>query len=616
MHCAQLAHELGLRRTRAAGHTHVAAGGTGPAGPELERACTTPVIVLQVDGGSDHNWSGVEPGDKASGRVQNKLALVALLLATGADRLVAYRNAGGHSFMNAAERAMGILNLALTGTAHDCDPLPAAAVAGLRGSRTERKARMAANPALLFAWRERFARPIREIARRFELLELGGERVHVMDTVTAFDELQFSSLLCALDESWVPGTTVNGRYAADVLGTEGAGCTQLLALLQDAAHVCETQYVFDIHKCDDARCRWALQLGCGKPVSPACSARTKCVPLPRHDPGRKGHYLQYSDAAKLEPSECDLPRSVAHIDKQEHTRRMAAAAAADRANHARAVTGTSRFFTNTSAAGRILCSVCGKPRVVHALRGAAAAPARAAQVAALLAGDRGRGWQCGDPFPAASDSSVPPLYAVKQQVECSSAIDDSYHHLCKSHTVWPALCSHCGAPSNLAGTDDLLAAGRAQGDRKHRPICRSCLGAGRKVTFSGRTVQQRPPARPAAGQPLPEPGALAALAACMPGDAVVLHHVNLMETHGFLKGRTAAAEESLRAGGSAGTCDTCSTPGQLAGCDFCTRLFHSSCWLSHKTVQADTRVACHHCWSQAVAAAKCALHAGSTHEQL
>ena len=89
-----------------------------------------------------------------------------------------------------------------------------------------------------------------------------------------------------------------------------------------------------------------------------------------------------------------------------------------------------------------------------------------------------------------------------------------------------------------------------------------------------------------------------------------------METHGFLKGRTAAAEENLRAGGSAGTCDTCSAPGRLAGCDFCTRLFHSSCWLSHKTVQADTRVACHHCWSQAVAAAKCALHAGSTHEQL
>ena len=268
--------------------------------------------------------------------------------------------------------------------------------------------------------------------------------------------------------------------------------------------------------------------------------------------------------------------------------------------------GTKRFNTNTAAAARITCSTCDKPRVVYALDGAKGAAARGAEVAALLDDELCKQWQCGDPFPARDRSSTP-LYAVKQQVECSGAIEDSYHHLCKSRTAWPALCSHCGTPSNLAGTDDLIAASCAQEGRQHRPICRSCLSAGQKPTFSGRAAQQRAPARPVAGQPLPERGALAALAACLPGDAVVFHHVNLMETHGFLQGRGAQAEEKLRTQGSTGACDTCGGGGLLTGCDFCTRLFHDRCWLNHTAVPANTRVACHHCWAQAVAAAKRAL---------
>ena len=70
---------------------------------DLFRIAKMNVLLLQTDGGPDHNLKFL----------RTKLALIALFNALGVDHLVALRGAPHGSYLNVVERCMSLLNLGL-----------------------------------------------------------------------------------------------------------------------------------------------------------------------------------------------------------------------------------------------------------------------------------------------------------------------------------------------------------------------------------------------------------------------------------------------------------------------------------------------------------------------
>ena len=70
---------------------------------KLRRLESLKVLLLQTDGGPDHNLSFL----------RTKLALVALFIAIDVDHFVALRGAPHGSYLNTVERCMSLLNLGL-----------------------------------------------------------------------------------------------------------------------------------------------------------------------------------------------------------------------------------------------------------------------------------------------------------------------------------------------------------------------------------------------------------------------------------------------------------------------------------------------------------------------
>lgn len=99
---------------------------------ELERLTSLQVLLLQTDGGPDHNLSFL----------RTKMALVALFVVLDVDHLVALRGAPHGSYLNTVERCMSLLNLGLQNLAlkrRQMAPWAEEAVANIQSMASVRK---------------------------------------------------------------------------------------------------------------------------------------------------------------------------------------------------------------------------------------------------------------------------------------------------------------------------------------------------------------------------------------------------------------------------------------------------------------------------------------------
>ena len=248
------------------------------------------VLVLRTDGGKDHN--------NTHSKVQ--MSLLALFLAMGLDMLVAARTCPGASYLNDAEKSMGLLNVALLGVSTERAPMAnqLEELAGRHAKMAKKRKRLKGNTEFERAYAKSMQQPISRIKSRMRQLEYNGRAVDVLEPATTGDVASIHGVL---------HTIVDDEYVA--------GGDQPTPLVQDfiGRHARQTTYMFCLRRCADAEC------ACNFVRASGSSGRSTVFQhLNAHDPplpagfergkvnGEK-HYKHYAALKGKATDEANLP---------------------------------------------------------------------------------------------------------------------------------------------------------------------------------------------------------------------------------------------------------------------------------------------------------------------
>jgi hypothetical protein len=165
-------------------------------------ASIPPVLLLQTDGGGDRNPTFF------SVQLSHIVAFVVLQL----DRLVAIRNAPGHSYLNPVERAFGTVNVGLENIALGRAKLASPNLEdSVRSLSSMAKVRVAAGEddsgVLQEQWVASMQVPIRAIEERVSRLNLGGSKIQCMTPATDEDIEGCHRVLRSIDPEYTSDMT-------------------------------------------------------------------------------------------------------------------------------------------------------------------------------------------------------------------------------------------------------------------------------------------------------------------------------------------------------------------------------------------------------------------------
>ena len=433
--------------------------------------CTSPIIIdKRTDGGPEQNMT--------FGSVQ--LADIALWKKTGADLLIHQRPAADCSWVNEVEGVMPLLNLALQHMATErlrMDPEFEALLAneGSMSAIREKIAsiqdaakRKAAEDAWLASLHAQGS-PIAQLEKRFRRLVHTSRPVKIQPVATAEDITAMHALVQQIDPAWMPAMTTK------------------LALLKlptlqrfFKTHVITDKYIICVHKCGKPDC----EFNCGPLRMPSAAfdeligkrRATGCqiVPLPEHTiQSGKDHFDTYQNLKGRPTSEKHMPSFKPALEASADAKKAdkaTARAVAERAKDAKA-----ELFHATRARLLVVCTECGKPRVIYSL--ARLTNEQKALAQSLI--DDLSSYVCGATPLFPEGHELGDKLFVRRALTCGMPVEKQHY----TSKQFRDCCSWCGTTDPLELEDlNRLNLNGAKG----YSICKQCHADGKPVVTFGR----------------------------------------------------------------------------------------------------------------------------------
>ncbi|KAK7092705.1 hypothetical protein V1264_008410 [Littorina saxatilis] len=410
----------------------------------IEKDGAPHVLLKYTDGGTDQR-NTLE---------SVKCATICLFSEFSFDMVVSVRCAPGQSYINPAERVMSLLNLGLQNCATERSAMDEASekiiktcnsVSSIRDS--EKK-----NPNMKQQWMESIEPVQAAIASRFRRLKLKDEPVAVIDPVS---EENIDALQRHLRELFP------SLHLGKLQKLHTQRCNEYMAW--KVAHCHETQYTFQVRKCDDVKC------------CPKATVSTSWLPEPVLADKTEEHFLPYEEVKDTEPTEKDRP-SLKRKQDCSKTVLSAKTGSASKSSHgepavsaanSRAVEET-HFLSAQTARATAECVECQKPRVVYSSK-----KLNQRQQVLLASSLSEFEYSCGSQlFPPSCGSLLKEL-VLRPNITCATPIELPYYG---ADLGRKDLCAYCGEQD--AYTDQEL----KKCFKTVLPICRSCATQNTPIT--------------------------------------------------------------------------------------------------------------------------------------
>ena len=376
-----------------------------------------------------------------------KCANICLFKEFSLDMLITVRCAPGQSYINPAERVMSILNYGLQNVATERKKMDDETEALLKRCNSSNQIREKAreHPFLVEKWKSSVA-PVQELlSERFRRLSLKDEPITTIDQVLDSEIESLQSHLTSLFPT------------LDLEKLKKAECRKCKEYVDwKKEHCRETQYTFQIRKCNDPRC-----------CPPKQSHRDlSWLPEPVLD-SSKEHYKPYLEVKGQQTDESDRPSL-----KPSKAGKKTKKATATSAEKSTAATFENPFQSAQTARATVTCTECQKPRVVYSNK-----KLSSRQEVLLAVTLSEYEYSCGSELFPPNEASILQSLTIKSHLSCNQPIEVAYYG---SDVGRKDLCAYCASAN--AHKDAAL----TKKFKTVLPICEACIADGKDV------VTQRP----------------------------------------------------------------------------------------------------------------------------
>ncbi|XP_052781350.1 uncharacterized protein LOC128217930 [Mya arenaria] len=388
----------------------------------VKKEDSKPKVLLKfTDGGTDHR-NTLE---------HVKCASICMFKELDLDMFVACRCAPGQSYTNPAERIMSILNIGLQNCALSRQKSTDEVENCIRKCNSMDSIRKVAvdKPEIKEQW-EVAIEPLREvIENRFKRLSLKDEPIEAMYP-TSEEEMD---ILKQHLHYLFPQMNTDRLVKAETNKVEKYA--EWLDL-----HCKQSQYCFQIRKCDNPEC-------CGP-----SSLDLEWIPDPMLDDS-KNHYRPFDELYGSETSECDRPTFQKPTERKKATKVKSSIAInplTKLIQEDETLLGDASVYTAQNARTSIECVECNKPRLVYS-KSRLNERTKLQLALALSEGD----YTCGSPLTTPEHPLHGKMF-VRMNIDCSSPMETSYfsciHY--SSDIAQTDRCYYCGVTG--ADTDETL----------------------------------------------------------------------------------------------------------------------------------------------------------------
>ncbi|XP_078662871.1 uncharacterized protein LOC144906461 isoform X3 [Branchiostoma floridae x Branchiostoma belcheri] len=371
-----------------------------------------------------------------------KCAHIALFKLMNFDMLTLVRCAPGQSYINPAERLMSILNIGLQNVALERKPLSEELEKLLTraGSMADVRRLAQEHPELAEGWRCSIESVQALLLARFSRLALKDKPFQVMDPVSQTEIEELFEMLKALFPD-LDVTKLQKQHTK-----KSSTYTNWLQ-----QHCRQTQYSFQVRKCQDASCCEPPTLG---------EEQLRWLPEPQLDPSGD-HYLPFKEVYPMDTTEVDRPtlvsarsgkRPASVLTVEDEVRQMDA-----------------NKYTAQNGRAVVECIECRKPRLVYSER--KLTERQKTSLACLYSEYE---YSCGS-VATPPDHLLHSVVFVRTTLTCESRIETAFYG---SECGRSDLCCYCASP-NAEVNEELKS--------KYKtvlPLCPSCANKGcRTVCF-------------------------------------------------------------------------------------------------------------------------------------
>jgi len=417
----------------------------------VQRNQANPKVLLKyTDGGTDQR-NTLE---------QVKSANICLFRELDLDMLITVRCAPGQSYVNPAERIMSILNYGLQNVATERERQDNETELKLKRCNSVASIRelLRKHPELLPKWKDSIEPVQALIENRFRKLKLKEEPIQCMTPPTDDDldllKRHLRELFPELDLERLQKANTN-KCAAYLEWKE--------------KHCRETNYTFQIKKCNDASCCAPKQME---------EEKLKWLPEPELDDTRE-HFLPYKQATNQETTEKDIPSLTDKKVCKKNTVKPRPGSSVEihgeiEEDEERETSGQPQVndtsiesvadvpLSSQNARAVAICVECRKPRVVYSKT-----KLNQRKEVALAMFLREYEFSCGAHLfpPSAALSEMKKIVVTRPFVQCATPVELCYYG---AELGRKDLCAHCGDPG--AETDAELKTLY----KTVLPICQKC----------------------------------------------------------------------------------------------------------------------------------------------